>query len=55
VTETGLGEYFAEDDLFLQTIAEEATRLKEDLSNLLRTDEDIRNLQKSFRVPGRCV
>jgi len=50
-----LGEYFAEDDPFLQTVAEKGTRLKEDPSNLLRTDKDIRNLQKSFRVPGRCV
>lgn len=46
VNETGLSEYFAEDDPFLESVAEKAASLREDPSNPLRTDDDIRNLTK---------
>jgi len=46
VTQSGLGEYFAEGDDFLQAVAEKAVKLKDDPSNPLRTDEDICNLTR---------
>ena len=46
VTKSGLSDYFAEGDDFLQAVAEKAVRLKDDPSNPLRTDDDIRNLTR---------
>ncbi|KAK5993675.1 Ankyrin-2 [Cladobotryum mycophilum] len=44
LTQAGLSKLFADNDSFLQQVADNAAKLKADPSNPLRVDDDIRNL-----------